>query len=86
MLKIEGDDVSAIEVVQQIIELEQTLKQRKEDNFLPPPAVAERNMLIENGYSLDELTAVCNDFFGNFYENQNINYNCLLTFVHIFNK
>lgn len=62
-----------IEVVHEMIELEQTLKQRKEDKFLSPPAVAERKMLIDCGYNSDELTAVCNDFYGNFYENQSVN-------------
>lgn len=75
MLKIEGDDVSAIEVAHEINELKATLKQRKEDNLLCPPAAIEREMLIECGYNVDELTAVCHEFYGNLIQ---INYKTLL--------
>lgn len=72
VLKIEGDDITAIEVAHEMNELEEPLKQRKADRFLTPPAAAEWQMLIECGYNADELTAVCDDFYGNF--SMNFNY------------
>lgn len=47
-------------------ELEDTLKMRKEDDFLSPTVAAEKRKLIDDGYDSDEMTSTCNDFFGNF--------------------
>lgn len=65
MRKAEGDDVTAVEVMQQINELEIVLAQRMDDGFLSPPAAEEKKMLIENGYNSDELTATADEFYGN---------------------
>lgn len=66
MLKIEGDDVTAIEVTHCLNVLEETLKMRQEDDFLSPTAVAEMKKLIDDGYNSDEMAAIRNKFFGNF--------------------
>lgn len=66
MLKIEGDDVTAIEVAHCLNELEETLKMRQEDDFLSPTAVAEKQKLIDDGYNSDEMAATRNEFFGSF--------------------
>lgn len=65
MLKIEGDDVTAIEVAYCLNELEETLKMRQEDDFLSPGAVTEKQKLIEDGYNLDEMATIRNEFFSN---------------------
>lgn len=66
MIKIEGDDVTAIEVAHSLNELEETLKMRQEDDFLSPNAVTEKQKLIDHGYNCNEMAAVRNEFFGNF--------------------
>lgn len=66
MLKIEGDDVTAIEVAQSSYDLEETLKTRKEDDFLSPATLAEKQRLIHDGYNSYEMAAVRNEFFGNY--------------------
>lgn len=66
MLKIEGDDVTVIEVAHCLNELEETLKMRQEDDFLSPAVVAEKQKLIDNGYNSIEMAAIRTDFFGNF--------------------
>lgn len=42
VLKIEGDDATAIEVANCLNELEETLKMREEDDFLSPSTSAEK--------------------------------------------
>lgn len=65
ILKIEGDDVTAIEVVQYLDELEMTLRTRQEDDFLSPTTLVEKKALIRAGYAADVvLTAKCGEFFG----------------------
>lgn len=64
ILKIEGDNVTTAETVHQLNELEVTLKQRQEDDFLSPPAASEKDFLVEDGYNGDEISAVCSEFYG----------------------
>lgn len=66
MLKIEGDDVTAIEVAQFLNDLKDTLKTRQEDDYLSPTLAAEQRKLIDRGYNADEMAATRNAFFGNF--------------------
>lgn len=64
--KIEGDNITAIEIVQQLCELDHALKMRREDEFLSPNVAAEKNTLIESGYDSVLLANICKEFFGNF--------------------
>lgn len=63
ILKIEGDDVTTPETIHHLNELEMTLKQRQENDFLSPPAAAEKDFLIEDGYDADEISTVCSEFY-----------------------
>lgn len=63
MRKIEGDDITTVQTIQHIKELESTLQQRLDDKFLSPPAAAEKKFLVENGYIDAEISATCNEFF-----------------------
>lgn len=64
VLKIEGDDVSAVEVAYALNDLEETIKLRKEDRFLSPSAAREREKIVNQHCSLDEINSICDDFFG----------------------
>lgn len=66
VLKIEGDEVAAIQVVQCLDELVSTLKMRQTDNFLSHQTAAEKRKLIDDGYSGEVIEATCQEFFGNF--------------------
>lgn len=37
---------------------------RKEDRFLSPAAATEKQSLINDDYDADEMTAKCDEFFG----------------------
>ena len=65
VLKIEGDDVTAIEVVRCLDELKETIKMRQQDGFLTPSVSAEKFNLIGKGYNSNEIDALRKDFFGN---------------------
>lgn len=65
MLKIEGDDVTAIEVADCLNDLEDTLKMRKEDGFLSPLTDAEKPRLIDHVHDADEMASTRKAFFGN---------------------
>lgn len=62
VLKIEGDEVSAIEIVQHLGDLNEPLKLRKSDEFLSAPTKAEMEAVII--YS-KLITTKCKEFFGN---------------------
>lgn len=52
-------------------ELQNSIKMRKEDEFLSPTTSAEKRALIDKGYDSDVFTGPCNEFFGifdSFYE------------------
>lgn len=66
VLKVEGDDVTAIEVAHCLNELDGTLKMRQEDDFLSPTAITEMKKLIDDGYDSHEMAAIRNEFFGDF--------------------
>lgn len=86
MLKVEGDDVTAIEVAHCLNELDETLKMRQEDDFLSPTTITEMKKLIDDGYNSHEMAAIRNEFFGNFacffptyqrfYNNSILSYSC----------
>lgn len=65
VMKIEGDDVTAIEVAKSLNGLEESLKMRKQDDFSSPTTVAEKQRLIDDEYNSDEMAAIRNDLFGN---------------------
>lgn len=66
MLKIEGDNITAIEVVHYLDELRDTIDTRGKDDFLSPAASAEKRTLIDNGCDSDSLSDPCKEFFGTF--------------------
>lgn len=66
MRKIEGDNVTTVETVQHIKELENTLEQRREDDFLSPKTAAAKKSLVDDGYIDAEITAVCNEFYSKY--------------------
>lgn len=64
VLKIESDEVTAIEVLQYLNELDDTLKQRMEDEFLSTTTAAEKKSLSTDEYETALLTNTCKQFFG----------------------
>lgn len=67
VLKIEGDEVTAIEVVQHLDEFVTTLKMRRTDNFLSYQTAIEKQKLIDDGDSAGVIEATCHEFFGNLF-------------------
>lgn len=65
VLKIEGDDITAIEIMKHLDDLENTLKLREEDEFLSPLVAEEKDTLIGFGYDAELLRVTCKTFFGN---------------------
>lgn len=49
VLKIEGDDISAVEVLQHGDQLKNTCRMRRDDEFLTPATAAEKQILITDG-------------------------------------
>lgn len=74
ILKIEGDNITAIEVLKYINELKNTLEMREEDQFLSRASTEEKEKLMEFSYEPDtnQISAMCTDFFGNLYSFCNI--------------
>lgn len=64
VLKIEGDETSAIETNRYIRDLEARLKRRRDDNFLSTRADNAKNELIDAGIGRSELEGQCKQFFG----------------------
>lgn len=64
MLKIEGDEVAAIEIVRYVNELQINLKMRMDDDFLSPQTAKEKECLINMGLDAEILTANYKQFFG----------------------
>lgn len=64
VLKIEGDEVTAVETATALSTLEDTLKMRKEDRFLSPTVSEEKNALIESGFDSEKLNDICEKFYG----------------------
>lgn len=67
-MKIEGDEVAAIEIVQYLDELVTTLKMRRTDNFLSFQTAAEKQKLVDEGHSVEDIDSTCHEFFGNLFE------------------
>lgn len=68
VLKIEGDEVAAIEIVQYLDELVTTLKMRRTDNYLSFQAETEKQKLVDEGHSVEDIESTCHEFFGNLFE------------------
>lgn len=66
MLKIEGDEVAAIEVIQYVNELQINLKMRQEDDFLSPQTAEAKKFLIKKGFDAEILSSKYKEFYGNF--------------------
>lgn len=66
VLKIVGDEVAAIEVVQHLDELATTLKSRRADNFLSNQTAIEKQKLIDAHHSGVAIENICHEFYGNF--------------------
>lgn len=64
-MKIEGDEVALIEIVQYLDELVTTLKMRRTDKFLCHQTEIEKQKLIDDGYSVEVMEITCHEFFGN---------------------
>lgn len=66
MLKIEGDEVAAIEVARYVNELQINLRMRQEDDFLSPQTAEEKKSLINKGFD-DEILSTNKEFLGNLF-------------------
>lgn len=64
VLKIESDSVTAIEVVHHVKELQMTLTNNAEDDFLSPNTLTEMEKLLEKGFADSYFKAVCKEFSG----------------------
>jgi translation initiation factor 2B subunit (eIF-2B alpha/beta/delta family) len=64
ILKIEGDQITAIETLHHVKQLEDTLKRRSTDNFLTSRTKHEKSELIKTGIGRATLEGVCRQFFG----------------------
>lgn len=64
VLKIEGDTVTALEVVGRVDDLMKTLQRRSGDGFLSEQTKSEKTMLIRSGLSAALITKTCKQFFG----------------------
>lgn len=65
--KIEGDHVSAIDVVAELDELMEQLLLRKETNFLTPATTAEKNAIERDGHCTAIVLPTFKEFLGNCY-------------------
>lgn len=63
MLRIESDNITAIEVLKHLNALQAELKSRQEDKFLSPLASKERNSVMQTGH-YDHIDNICNEFYG----------------------
>lgn len=61
--KIEGDSITAIEVLKHLNILQAELKARKEDQFLSTLASEERRTLMQAGHHA-HIDQICNEFYG----------------------
>lgn len=62
-MKIEGSDVTAIEVVKHLKSLASSLNARQQDKFLSPAAAEEKESLRGHGINIENII---NEFFGMF--------------------
>lgn len=67
VLKIEGNQTSAIETIRYIRELQNSLERRREDNFLSTRADNAKDELVVSGVGRAELEGQCKQFFGKIY-------------------
>lgn len=70
ILKIEGDQITAIETLHHIKELEDELKRRRTNHFLTTRTKHEKTELINNGIGRATLEGVCPQFFGWYYHSR----------------
>lgn len=63
-MKIEGDDISAIDVAHQLDILKGNIMLRRDENYLHPDTEKERNILIEEGFDEGEIDDVFQKFYG----------------------
>lgn len=66
-MKVEGDDVCAIEVAESVQQLKATLQMRSDDDFLSFPTAAVKDELVADGHDGETLTAQCRGFFGTYF-------------------
>lgn len=64
VLKIEADDISALDVSIHLDELQANLLLRKEEEYLAPAAFAEKKSLDDDGYDVNIITETFRDFYG----------------------
>lgn len=73
ILRIEGDDISAVESLHWLDELRNSMEMRKSDEFLSPALSDEKNLLISSEASnLQEISHYCNAFYGTCVDMNNI--------------
>lgn len=70
VLKVESENVSAVEVAYYLDELRANMMIRKTEKYLGPDIVEEKNKLITSGdYDEEKFREIMDGFFGNFYSN-----------------
>lgn len=65
--KIEGDHVSAIDLVAELDELMEHILLRKETNFLTPATTAEKNAIERDAHCSAIVLPTFKEFLGNCY-------------------
>lgn len=63
---IEGDDISAVEILSCLSALKENLSSREADDFLSPACAAEKRSLISQRYNGERISSACAQFYGNF--------------------
>lgn len=79
VLKIEGDNVPAVEVAQQLEILKGNISTRQAEKYLDPASEAEKNRLVDNGYDEQELDDVFMRFYGYYLNCHNM---YVIPFIH----
>lgn len=64
ILHVEGDEITAIETIRHVQNLENTLSRRRNDVFLTTRTETEKSKLIGTGVGRATLEGVCKQFFG----------------------
>lgn len=65
-MKIEGDNIPAVDVAQNLEVLKGNILVRKEEKYLDPATEDERNRLIDDGYDEQVIDDVFMQFYGGY--------------------